>query len=845
MKVVPRHRSGFSFALLGSAASVAMLGLFSVFGNAAHAHGSGHAVRYVAADGVDRGDCVSPSAPCQTLAYVLAKSGKGDSVHVAAGSYHIHGAQRVNLLAGVVPIEGGYSRTDQFAKADPSRNPTQLTGIPFQYREQLEAKGFQIVQDSKGGDIALTQAEQKLLNAWQESTSKIEGPAACSGGRAGNYDCNQVDLLSHIPLNELSTRPSNANDIWGFMDRNDGREYALIGLSNGTAVVDVTDPTTPREVGTISGRNSLWRDVHVYQVFDDAANRYRAYAYVTTEASGGGVQVIDMSGLPNSIALAFTITDVSSSHTLYGNFDYADGTATEGLIPSLYVAGSNIVVTGKDGKQQQMSRGSWRAYDMSNPAQPRFVHQPVSTNSYMHDGTGFILTDERTAQCAPGHNPCEILLDFNEDTLDIWDVTERANPVRLAKAPYGGAGYSHSGWFTADKRHLILNDELDEQNSGNNSRFRTFDLSNLQNPVVVANYYGPTRDIDHNTYIRGSRAYVAHYRRGMVVLDVSNPLSLSEAGFFDSSLLFGPAPQFNGAWGTYPFFPSGTVVISDIENGLYVVRDNTVAAGKGRLGFGVAHYRVNENGGSVSIPVWRSGGASGAVSARIVSRNGTASAGSDYQAIDTTLNWADGERGSKTVQLPVQDDGEIEAIETLWLDLTVAGGAEADMVSSVKLNLISNENAGALAFAGNSANVLETAGSVTVTVQRSGGSSGAASIRYQTSDGTATAGSDYDAASGTLNWTDGDASSRSISITVRDDSSAEASESFLLQLSDATGAALISPSQVNVTITDNDGNTGGGSSGGGGGGGSVGLYLLALLPMLIGGRRLRKLRHSA
>ena len=85
----------------------------------------------------------------------------------------------------------------------------------------------------------------------------------------------------------MSSRPSSGNDIWGYRDLNTGREYAVMGLFNGTVVVDVTDPTAPTEVGTISGVGSSWRDVKVYQHFDPASKVYKAYAYVTTEGNGG------------------------------------------------------------------------------------------------------------------------------------------------------------------------------------------------------------------------------------------------------------------------------------------------------------------------------------------------------------------------------------------------------------------------------------------------------------------------------------------------------------------------------------------------------------------------------
>ncbi len=837
----PRLRHPVRVAIVAMATAVAMVILTST---AAFAHGSGHAVRYVASDGTDRGDCSQSAAPCKTLAYAFSKSGKGDSIRVAEGSYHLRGVQRVNLLTGVVPISGGYSRADGFAKADRQRHPTLLTGIPADYRADFESKGFQVVQDGKGADIALSVEETRLVGTWQKiSKAAVAGPANCTSGKADVYDCANVDLLAHIPLSAFSTRPSSANDIWGFADRNDGREYALIGLSNGTAVVDITDPSAPREVGTVAGPSSLWRDVHVFQHFDEPSNRYRAYAYVSTEAGGGGVQVIDLSALPTRVSLAYTIRDVQSAHTLYVNADYADGTALPGTTPSLFVAGSDVVVSGKTGSSvPNRSRGSWRAYDLANPAQPVFVHQPVSTGSYMHDGTSAVITDARASQCAPGHQPCEILFDFNEDTLDIWDVTERAAPVRLTKMPYDGVGYSHSGWYTDGARYLILNDELDEQNNpGARTRFRTFDLANLSNPVVVANYYGPTTDIDHNTYIRGSRGYVAHYRRGLVVLDVNDPLNLREAGFFDSAVLYSAAPQFNGAWGTYPYFPSGQIVISDIENGLYVVRDNTVASGKGRLGFGVSHYRAAETAGSLSIPVFRSGGASGTVSVRVQSVDGTAVAGQDYTAIDTVLNWADGERGSKHLTLPLLDDSDIEPLESLQLQLTVNDGAEADLVSRLRVDVKSNESAGLIDFASTASTVFENAGTVTLTIQRSGGSSGAASVQFSTADGSAAAGSDYDAASGTVNWADGETGAKTLSLTVRDDSASEADETFTVTLSAVSGASAGNLQQITVTVRDND-TAATPPSSGGSGGGSTGYWAGVVLLVLAAMRRNRARR---
>ena len=143
-------------------------------------------------------------------------------------------------------------------------------------------------------------------------------------GAAGQFPCRNVDLLSQVALDQFSTQPVSAANVWGLVDLNDAREYAIVGLSNGTAVVDLTDPEHPREVLTIPGNSSPWREVKVYQYFDGGSNRYRAYAYVTTEASGSGLQVIDLSGLPATATLATTLVDNCSQHTDYMlTLDYA------------------------------------------------------------------------------------------------------------------------------------------------------------------------------------------------------------------------------------------------------------------------------------------------------------------------------------------------------------------------------------------------------------------------------------------------------------------------------------------------------------------------------------------
>ena len=124
---------------------------------------------------------------------------------------------------------------------------------------------------------------------------------------------------------------------------------------------------------------SSWREVKIYQHRDVTTNRYRAYAYISTEASGSGLQVIDLSGLPNSVALATTLTDTGRQHTVYvSNIDYSTNAALPGAEAFLYVAGSDV------------NNGAWRVYSLANPARPQLV-TAAPGGQYMHDSTSLYI----------------------------------------------------------------------------------------------------------------------------------------------------------------------------------------------------------------------------------------------------------------------------------------------------------------------------------------------------------------------------------------------------------------------------------------------------------------------
>jgi len=516
---------------------------------------SGHddviGTRFVAPEGVDTGDCDENHEPCRTLQYALTRVDPGDGIKLAAGDYDVSSIDVERLLLGKEGVRGGYSAEDHFQIQNSETNPTRVSGVPDEFRNNFIAHGF-IVVDANGDP--LPRVIQPKIAA-----------SACTNGRAGGtFPCHNVDFLAQVRLTDMPTQPTSASNLWGFVDLDDQREYAVVGTRNGTMVYDVTDPEAPDEVGFVPGNNSPWREVKVYQLPNPAGGRHLAYAYITTEAPGSGLQIIDLTDLPASVSLANTLMDFGRSHTLYiSNVDYASMAALPGQQAFLYVAGTDV------------AGGAFRIYNLADPVHPALVTAPPMGNGYMHDSTSMLLTDNRTTQCANAHNPCEVLVDFNENTVDLWDVTDKAAPARLSSTTYPTATYVHSGWPSADQRFIIVHDELDELRRGIRTQIYTLDVSDLRAPNLVTSYRGPTTTTDHNGYTIGDRYYVAHYKRGLVFFDSSNPESLKEMGSFDTYL----TPSANsagtdGAWGVYPFLPSGTLLVSDIENGLFLLKRN-------------------------------------------------------------------------------------------------------------------------------------------------------------------------------------------------------------------------------------------------------------------------------
>ena len=367
----------------------------------------------------------------------------------------------------------------------------------------------------------------------------------CVNGKADKYPCKNVDLLSVLPL--ASMGGGNGNDIWGWTDPQSGKEYAIVGRTNGTSFVDISTPTSPRYLGNLpsNGGSSTWRDMKVY----------KDHAFIVADLiSGHGMQVFDLTRLRS-----VTSPQTFQADTTYTRFGPAHNIAINEATGYAYAIGSNTC------------SGGPHMVDIRTPKSPVYAGC-VSQDGYTHD-TQCVIYNGPDAD----YRGRELCFNSNEDTLTIVDVTTKSAPVQIARKGYSGAQYSHQGWLTEDQRYFLLDDELDEQRNSSDQRTKTYiwDLVNLDSPVHTGTYSSPASAIDHNMYVKGKHVYQANYRAGLRILDISNvaSASLTEVGYFDIYESSDGA-QFNGAWSTYPYFSSGVVVVNGIEQGLVVVKPN-------------------------------------------------------------------------------------------------------------------------------------------------------------------------------------------------------------------------------------------------------------------------------
>ena len=763
------------------------------------AHSEHDKARFVAQEGTDTSQCDNVLRPCKTIAYAVRQANKGDTVLVASGQYQITSSDELFYLkSALVPVRGGYNKFDHFQSQSPQSNITTLTNVPSDMVDGLRLNGFNVIADGKafGQDKAL---QKKLADYYQLNQSQSN--EACDSGKAGIYDCNNVDLLSHMPLSQMSSTPSSGNDIWGHVDLNTGNEFALMGISNGLIVIDVTTPDSPKEVGTITGVHSQWRDVKVYQYFNETLNLWQAYAYVTTEGTNGYVTIVDLNNLPNEVTLVERSQIVNTSHNVnISNVDYSLNIALPNLTPTLQIVGANS------------RSGAFQNFSLDTPNSLSGLTASDYGSGYTHDGAFVEIDDNRSStNCGINEGSCIVYIDFNEKEMKLWNITDPADANILGQAEYNDVAkanqYVHSGWSTEDKQYILLHDEFDEYRGGLNTTVRIFSISDLTNPTQVGQWTGPTSAIDHNGFTRGNRYYMSNYERGLTVLDISDPANPTEVGFFDT---YTPAnsASFNGAWGVYPYLPSGNILISDINSGLYVLKDNTKTSTDGQFSFEQQNI-ATEQGTDLVLNVSRNGSnLTNSVSVSYQIMQGSAKSAQDFTVSDGSLTWAANDNSDKEITITIAPDASgSELAENFFVRLyNPTGGATLGEHSYTKINIDGLPDSGTASFSQNALNLAENSGTHTVNVNRVGSTQGAVSYNYALNADTATEGTDFEANSGTISWLDGENTPKTISVTIIDDTDEEASETFNLALSSVDNSRLGTHPTITFTIADDDNN---------------------------------------
>lgn len=395
----------------------------------------------------------------------------------------------------------------------------------------------------------------------------------CIGGKAGTFPCKGVDLLSFVPLEDfrgseaLAPLGGGTSDIWGWTDPETADEYVMLGKTNGTAFFRITDPTKPVYLGAL--RNSspaqlIWHDIKVYE----------NHAFIVSESAAHGMRVFDLTRLRDVTEAQDWTEDVNyplafSAHNIAINEEtgYA------------YIVGGNNALVAPDACLSGL-----HMVDISTPKLPvpagchargegpgtgsAFVGAGPNLASYIHDTQCVVYRGPDSE-----HTEKEICLNSSETHLSVVDVTDKLAPVQIGKVEYPEVGYAHQGWLTDDQATFLMGDELDEGNSVEKTRTLIFDVSDLDAPRFVKAHNHKTTSIDHNMYVKDGLAYQSNYSAGLRIMDTSKAAkgSLREVGFFDSFPEH-DEPEFVGTWSNYPYFPSGTIAFSGIDEGLFLVR---------------------------------------------------------------------------------------------------------------------------------------------------------------------------------------------------------------------------------------------------------------------------------
>lgn len=335
-----------------------------------------------------------------------------------------------------------------------------------------------------------------------------------------SQDSQNVELLFHWDEDTLvgsQIFDNTYNEIWGIV--HDQREYAIIGSTAGTHFFDVTTTQDIHEVafvaGKVQGPEIIHRDYH----------DFKNYLYAVSDEGESSLQIIDFSTLPDSVSLVYDSSELfERSHNIFID------TATA----KMYTTNGDI-------------------YSVENPTNPSFLYTTPLLSC--HD----VYVQNDTAYINGGYDGF-FIVDFSQTTIE-----NQTHELLGSLISYPDQGYNHSGWITSDGKYYVMADETWGM------RMKMLDISDFSN-IEVVSLFGSNVDsnsIPHNQIIKDDYLYTAYYHDGLYVHDISNPMSPVLVAYFDT-FLPNHHNSYMGAWGVYPFLPSGKILLSDMQTGLYI-----------------------------------------------------------------------------------------------------------------------------------------------------------------------------------------------------------------------------------------------------------------------------------
>ncbi|MFI5172738.1 MAG: choice-of-anchor B family protein [Chitinophagales bacterium] len=328
----------------------------------------------------------------------------------------------------------------------------------------------------------------------------------------------------NLSLSANFTYPASyeMSGCWGYTDST-GNEYAIIGTSEGTSILDVTIPAVPEELFFIDGETNIWREAKVWN----------NHAYISTEAAGSGMLIIDLNNLPLSIdTITFKGDSIHPFNTAHTIFIDENGIC--------YLFGYNVLIGANEG-----------AFIVDlNPDPMHPVYLGEFTGNYIHDG--FARNDTLWAA------------EIYQGKFEALDISDKSDIV-LIGTQNTGALATHNCWLSDDGKYLFTTDETP---LGFIESYDVSDVTDIKKLDAVK-HGASTSTIAHNTYYLNSYIVTAHYSEGVSIHDVNQPDNMIEVAHYDTTP--GGLSGFEGVWGVYPYFNSQTIIATDRMGGVFIL----------------------------------------------------------------------------------------------------------------------------------------------------------------------------------------------------------------------------------------------------------------------------------